>query len=212
MLLALSFSFGPAVKAQETKTVNRVKIVTVDEKGEKVVIDTTVADLKDLKGIGLGEGKSWTFISDEGKTIIATDKDGKNLSWTIVKSEGDSIGGKHGVKIVSGKDIHFYIDEDTDIDHEGAAFVKTMKKDGSRMIIKVDEDGNEAVWHLPDNDEIEGDEKHIIIKSADGEDVFKIKGDAVITIKDGKIDVVSGEGDKKEVIKETEKTVKKKKN
>lgn len=198
------------MKAQEKKTVTRVKIVTVDDKGEKVVIDTTVADFKDLKDIGFGEGKGLVYISAEGETIVATDEDGKNLSWTIATTEGDSIGEKHGFKIIRGKDLHLHVGEESDLDHEGSFFVKVMNKGDDKILLMVDEDDHDVAWHAIDKEEIEGDEKHIIIKSADGEDIFRIKGDAVITIKDGKVNVVSGEGDEKEVIKETEKIIKKK--
>ena len=60
----------------------------------------------------------------------------------------------------------------------------TMDKKGNKYINKVD-----VIKESP----LEENEKHIIIIGADGEKHIKIKGDAVISIKEGKVHVEGGE-------------------
>ena len=133
------------------------------------------------------------------------DEDGHGVVvYTI--SEGDTIkkearmyAGKHeNIAWVSAGD-----DEDIQI-HEGKVFIKKGDKDAKTFIISVDESGKEKVKSIGImKDDLDEGEKVIIIRSDEGEEIIKIKGDAVIKIQGNKIKVEKEEKSVKE--KEEEK-------
>ena len=240
----------PPVQAQEKKIEKKIRIVTVDENGKKVVIDTVLTGDMNLQDLNLPEGikiqkkddHSFFVTGDDAKSIyvtidekgdISTEEDedifhikkenvmimkkGKGDTFTIYEtldkdedghevvvytiSEGDTIkkearmyAGKHeNIAWVSAGD-----DEDIHI-HEGKVFIKKGDEDAKAFIISVDESGKEKVKTIGImKGNLDEDEKEIIIRSAEGEEIFKIKGDVVIKIQGDKIKVEKEEKSVKE--------------
>ena len=158
-MLFLFFGFSSHIsnaqeETGEKKIVKRVKIVTIDENGERTVIDTTVTGDTDLETLDLGEGVKWVHSSSTGK------KGEKRESVNIVKKGGGEV-----YTIIS-------IDEDH----------------------KAHKDIHKDMTHFKHHgEEIEEGQSHIIIRSKGEVTDLVIDGDAVITIKDGKVNV---EGEK----------------
>jgi len=263
--LTIVYSLGlllmPNIQAQEDKKIEKkVKIVTVDENGKKVVIDTVLTGDMDLEDLDLPEGikihKKDNYrlyiTDDDAKSIyvtvdekgdISTEEDEdifhikKGNVMILKKGEGDVFtihetidGDKDVHKVIAyticdgdtiKKEVRAYEgkhkniawvsaggDEDIHI-HEGNIFIKKGDKDSVTIMIKVDESGKEKVKTLEImKDDLEDDEKEIIILSAEGEEHIKIKGDAIIKIVDGKVKVEAGEASKeleKKIVKKKQK-------
>lgn len=173
---------GSALVAQEKRVEKRIKIVTVDENGQRVETDTIITADGDKKTIYVGHG-------------------GEKMVWTVIKSDKDHPGehrkgiyiiGKDGDKsfTITGSDSVVWTDDDMEIDEE--------------MFISS---------HLEEPGE---GESIITIRSSDGFETMKIKGDAIITIKDGSVKVENSsakvnESNKGDVISESKEVKKIKK-
>lgn len=223
VLYLFCFLIIPPVQAQEKEIEKKIRIVTVDENGKKVVIDTVLTGDIDLEDLDLPEG---IIIQKKGDhSIIVSDEDTKSIYVTIDKegdisadkdihnvviytiAEGDTIkkearayAGKHeNIAWVSTGDS-----EDIQI-IEGQLFIRKGDKDSKAIIISVDESGKEKVKSIGiSKGHLDEGEKEIIIRSAEGEEIFKIKGDVVIRIEGDKIKV-----EKEEKIVKEKKEVKK---
>lgn len=223
-IISILLLTGYTLDAQEKvekKVEKRVKIVTVDKSGERVEIDTIFTG--DEEGRFLlkdGEEFVWSakkdMSSEAGEASVYILKKGDGEVFTIMSSgDHDSlkwIDEKDGTVIMKGHKIiksavsghgneaHSYVYiTDTDVDnHKIHVSVNDENEHGSRIIMK------------PDAKDLAKDEKIILIISYDGEEEIIIKGDAVITIKDGSLKVENGSGEEKEVkVVKEEKKVKK---
>lgn len=168
------------VKGDGAKTIS----VIIDEEGD----------------ISAEEGEDLFHIKKENVMVMKKGEDGhKVFVYTI--SEGDTVqkvarmyADKHkNIALVSAghdEDIHI---------HEGKVFIKKGDEDAKAFIISVDESGKEKVKTIDIIKEgLDEDEKKIIIRSAGGEEIFKIKGDVVIKIQGDKIKVEKEEKSVKE--------------
>ena len=143
---------APASFAQEEndeKTVKkRIKIVNVDEEGNKVIIDTTLTGDIDLDEFDLGEGIS----------ILEADES----TWTI--EDGNVLIMKKG----DGHKYKFYSNDDNKvIDKEGVIIMKS--DDGNSFsVIEIDEDDIDRMKNIHvdiDEDIIHSKDDHIIMKA-----------------------------------------------
>ena len=256
IIFLFCFLFIPPVQAQEKKIEKKIRIVTVDENGEKVVIDTVLTGDLNLEDLNLPEGikilkkgdHSIIVTGDDAKSIYVTVDEKKDISaeededifhikkenvmimrkgegdtFTIYKtidededghkvvvytiSEGDTI--KKEARMYTGKHQNIaWVSEGDDEDihiHEGKVFIKEGDRDANAIIISIDESGKETVKKIGImKGDLDEGEKEIIIRSAEGEEVFKIKGDVVIKIQGDKIKVEKEEkivNEKKEIKK-----------
>lgn len=230
---------APASFAQEEnieKTVKkRIKVVTVDEKGNKVIIDTTLTGDIDLDELELGEGIS-ILKSDESKWTIEDGnvfimKKGDGHKYKFYSKDDNNVIDKEGVIIVrsddghtfsvveiddddidSMKNIHVEIDEDIIHSKGEHIIMKAGKNSNHTYIVKTDKKGDAELAWVYDGNELEEGQTHIVIRSKNEVQDLLIEGDAVITIKDGKAKM-EGDTIKKDLHQEKgeKKVVKKKK-
>ena len=259
ILYLFCFLFIPPVQAQEKKTEKKIKIVTVDENGKKVVIDTVLTGDMNLEDLDLPEGiiiqkkddHSLIVTGDDTKNIYVTidekgdiltidekgnistkeDEDifqikkgnvmilkkGEGDTFTIYEtsdkdeedhkvvvytiSEGDTI--KKEARMYAGKHENIaWVSEGGDEDihiHDGKVFIEKGDKNTKAFIISVDESGKEKVKNIGImKGSLDEGEKEIIIRSSEGEEIFKIKGDVVIKIQGDKVKVEKEEKNVKE--------------
>jgi hypothetical protein len=170
-------------KETKKKVEKRIKIVKVDESGEKTVIDTTITGDSDIDELQPGEGMIWIMESEddldahkteEGKFIIVTGDGEESFSFY---SKGDKLSGKKG---------GIYMIKEGDMD--------------SFSFVTVDDESKQ----------LEEGQVHITIQTNNDVEDLIIDGDAVITIKDGKVKVDS-EGLKTNINKDVDSKVKNKK-
>lgn len=172
---------GSALVAQEKRVEKRIKIVTVDENGQRIETDTIITEDGDRKTIYVGHG-------------------GEKMVWTVIKSDKDPGEHKKGIYItgndgdrsftITESDSVVWTDDDMEIDEE--LFISS---------------------HLEEPGE---GESIITIRSSGGFETMKIKGDAIITIKDGAVKVENSsakvnESNKGDVISESKEVKKIKK-
>jgi len=216
-LYLFCFLLIPPIQAQEKEIEKKIKIVTVDENGKKVVIDTVLTGDIDLEDLDLPEGI--IIQKKDDHSIIVSDQDAKSIYVTIDKkgdisadkdihkvvvytvAKGDTI--KKEARVYAGKHeniawVSAGDDEDIHI-HEGKVFIRKGDKDARAFIISVDESGKEKVKSIGiSKGHLDEGEKEIIIRSSEGEEIFKIKGDVVIKIQGDKIKVEKEEKSVKE--------------
>lgn len=191
MLLTAPIASGQEENV-EKKVEKRVKIVTVDKDGNKVVLDTTITDETDLSEIYP------EFFKKNNVKIMSKDKTNK---W---KSEDGSV---YIMKSGDGESFSFYSDDKGNIskeknvhiikkgDGETFSIVKVGEGDEDELhevYVTIDDKNKKNVWVSKDQ-EVEDGKVHIIIRSKGEVEEMVIDGDAVITIKDGKVTM---EGDK----------------
>ncbi len=177
--------------------------VTIDEKGDiSAGEDEDIFHVRKENVMIMKKGEGDTFTIYE---TIDKDEDGHGVVvYTI--SEGDTI--KKEARMYAAKHENIaWVSEGDDEDihiHEGKVFIKKGDKDAKAFIISVDESGKEKIKSIGImNDDLDEGEKVIIIRSDEGEEIIKIKGDAVIKIQGNKIKVEKEEKSVKE--KEEEK-------
>lgn len=192
----------------EKKVEKKIKIVTVDESGEKTVIDTIIRDVSDPEIIHIGKGAVWimdtdidhkSFKTKEGEYIvISDDKD----SFSIVTSDEESEGEQIKLKM--------HIDKNHIYTKDGNVIRKSSgNEDHSYMVITSDDGENNHTW-LEKPGKLKDGQAHIVIRTNNEVEDFIIDGDAVITIKDGKVKIDS-EGLKMNADKKGDSRVKKEK-
>lgn len=240
--LLMIFLLSPALLAQEEnvekKIEKRIKIVKVDEDGKKVEFDTIITGDMDLEELEFGEGikvvttttgKDGSWTSKKGNVFIMKSGDGENVHvfskdhnkliekdgvFVVKKGDGESfsiveIDEESGDKM---KNIHISIDEDVVHTKDGHVFMKSSKGEGSSYFITVDEKGDNALTWIEEDEKLKEGQSHIIIRSNGEVQDLIIEGDAVITIKDGRVEM-EGDAIKMDVMKEKgdSKVMKKKK-
>lgn len=221
-------------KEIEKKIEKKIKIITVDESGEKTILDTTITGDSDIEDIHLGKGMKWIVEDDgdpggiktkEGNIIIVTGDDKETFSIftkgdkKVIGEEGSVYvmrkGGKDSYSIISigeeseddKKEIKIQIDENIIYSKDGNIIKKSSGSEGHGYILKVDEDGEKKLEWLEQSVHLKDGQVHIVIHSNSEVEDLIIDGDAVITIKDGKVKVdsdglkmnVKEEGEAKEI-------------
>lgn len=203
-------------KEIEKKIEKRVMIVTVDESGEKTVIDTTILEDSDLEKVLHKDGMVWVGKDDKNMKTIKT-KDGNVFIFSgddkakfSVYSKGDNkaAGEDENVYVIKkgDKDSFSIIsinDEDLAHTKDGNIIMKSSSGKGHSYMVKVSEDGEEAVKWIEKDQKLKEGQVHIVISSNNEVEDLIIDGDAVITIKDGKVKV-DGEGLKMNIKEEGE--------
>lgn len=200
----LCFILMPGLLAQEKKTEKRVKIITVDENGKKVVIDTVLTGDIDLEDLDLPAGIK-IFEKDKRGVIIKGEK-AKNI-FVTVDEKGDIMSDEDEDILHIKKGKVMVIEKDDDDDHE---FIQYIIADGDTIKKKarIYSDKHKSYAWVSAVDDLDDDETEITIRSAHEEEVIKIKGDAVIRIVDGKVKVEAGEAAReveREIIKKKKK-------
>ena len=242
------FLLSPALIAQEEnvekKIEKRVKIVKVDENGKKVEIDTVLSGDVDLEEFDFGDGvkvftskgdKATKWTTEEGNVFIMKSGDGENIH--VYSKDHNKVFDEEGVYVIKKGDgktfsimevdeessdkmkkIHVMVDEDVVHTKDGHVIMKTSKGNNHSYVVTIDEKGDKDLTWVEEGDKLKEGQTHIIIKSKGEVQDLIIEGDAVITIKDGKVkmegdaikmDVMKQEGESK-VIKE-KKVIKKEK-
>lgn len=224
-------------KEVEKKIEKRVMIVTVDDSGKKTVIDTTILDDSDLEKLIHKDGMEWTSEDEGGiKTIKTKDGNvfvisGDDKAEFHVYSKGDNKaigedgsvyvikkGDKDSFSIISideedggeEKKMNIFIDENVVHTKDGKLIMKSSSAKGHSYIMKVTDDGEKTVKWIEKDQNLKEGQVHIVISSNNEVEDLIIDGDAVITIKDGKVKVDS-EGLKMNIKEEGEKKVVKEK-
>lgn len=214
LVIILSFFIVPGTSAQEKEVEKRIKIVTVDEDGKKVVIDTILTGDMDLEDLDLLPDNIKVH-SKENHRIYITSDDSEDHEDLIHVKEGNVVIMKKG----EGDVFSIY---STDLSDEGGHKIMTwtivdgdtIKKEAKAYTGKSGSfawvsSGDEKIKTIDlSTNDLEDDEKEIIIYSSDGHEKIKIKGDAVISIVDGRVKIESGEATReveREVIKKKKK-------
>lgn len=233
LLALLSFLIIPASLAQEKESGKRIKIITMDESGEKIIIDTTISVHLNMEDLDLPENLKDIFIHIDGEKIHKFHHEGgEHGSYFYISSDCDD------------KDIHIHKSEKVVMkEYDGDVFtiIETNKDDGDTKLISsytiVDGDtvikeyrtvsvsntGENYVWVSSDDNkekneiniyrssdnDLDDDEKEIIVISSGNKEHIKIKGDAVIRIIDGKVKIEKNEGEEKTVVKKKKESKKK---
>lgn len=197
ILLSVCFSIlamliaAPLVMGQEENTEKkvkkRIKIVTVDKEGNKVELDTTLTDDTDLSEIYP------EFFKENNIKIMSKDNMKKWMS-----EDGNVFIMKSG----EGESISFYTDDEGNIskeqnvhiikkgDGETFSIVKVGEGDEDELheiFVTIDEKGDKNKVWISEDEDLEDGKVHITIRSKGEVDKMVIDGDAVITIKDGKV-------------------------
>lgn len=230
---------APSSFAQEENTEKslkkRVKIVKVDEKGEKVIIDTILTGDMDMEGIeaveGIhikkGDGTTWTI--EDGNVFIM--KKGDRHKYSFYSDDEGEVIEKEGVIVVKTddgktfsvieideddedamKNIMIEIDEDVIHSRGEHIIMKAGKNSNHAFIVASDKKGNKNLEWVSEDDNLKEGQTHIVIRSKNEVQDLIIEGDAVITIKDGEVKM-EGDTIKSDISKEKgdSKVVKKKK-
>jgi uncharacterized Zn ribbon protein len=223
-------------KKIEKKVEKKIKIVTVDESGERIIIDTVIKGGSDHGIIHLGKGAVYVIDSDkdhkdvkteDGRYIIVTGDKDKTLS---IYSKGDkeligedklyiiTKGDKDSFSIVALDEesegdtmkIRMQIDEEVIYAKDGNIVKKSSGSEDHTYLVKAMADGEKKIKWTEKSKQLEDNQVHIIIRSKNELEDLIIDGDAVITIKDGKVKVDS-EGLKMNSKKEGDSNAKKEK-
>lgn len=175
-------------KEVEKKIERKIRIVTVDKSGEKTIIDTTITGDSDIEEIQLGKGMKWV-MEDKGHLNGIKTKEGNLIIITGEKSEGEN------------EEMEVHIDENIIYTKDGNIMKKSSGREGHTFIVKVDEDGEKEIEWVEQSTPLKDGQVHIVIHSNNEVEELIIDGDAVITIKDGKV-MVDSEGLKMNVKEE----------
>jgi hypothetical protein len=187
----------------EKKIERRVKIVTIDENGQKVVIDTIYhgdfdeeeliskmgnamvlsIDEKDIS-VESGEGNLFVVKKGDGNVFMVKSKsDNDSMVW-VDKEHGEMDIGTHG-------QTKIFITEDENEAHSHNSVTKSGNEKEIFITVDKSDDSGKKFMMKVDAKELGENERVITIKSADSVEEFIIKGDATITIKDGNLEVES---------------------
>lgn len=183
MIAIVAFIIPVTVTGQENKekeiekTVEkRIKIVAVDNKGEKTIIDTILTGDDDMESILIGKDLEWISEEDIGEKVVKTEE-GNVFVYSTAGDKKFSVYAKGDSKL---------IDKEGDTTHNSFVWAEKPAK-------------------------LKDGQVHIIIHSKNEVEDLLIDGDAVITIKDGKVKV-EGDGLKMNISEEGEaKSIKEKK-
>jgi len=236
MILSTGLIATAQEKNVDKKVEKKIKIVTIDEEGNRIEKDTVL------------KGDATFYVLESGEkgtnsiyTIVESDKDGKagtSKTFTIVKSgeEGNS-GSKKNVYIMSKdsggtftvkeSDSLVWVGEGNKIITGEEMIVKAGDGEGNGTMVFISKPGDKShsVYIRTDDGKViekevisgihsdlpgEG-ESVIIVRTKDGEEILKIKGDAVITIKDGNVKVENSNIKGNEAVNEEVVKAKKKK-
>ncbi len=210
-IVAMLFT-APFASGQEENVEKRIKIVTVDKEGNKVELDTTLTDDTDLSEIYpeffkennikiMSKDNMKKWMSEDGNVFIMKSGEGESFSF-YTDDEGN---------ISKEKNVHIIKKGDG----ETFSIIKVGEGDEDELhevYVTVDVKGDKNKVWISDDEDLEDGKVHIIIRSKGEVEEMVIDGDAVITIKDGKVTM---EGDKAKLHtkhkKGEEKAVKKKK-
>lgn len=209
-MIILTGSFASAQeKGVEKKAEKKVKIVTIDQDGNRTEKDTILKGDATFHVIESGEGyshKTYTIVKSADSETTGSKKSiyiMKNDGDTFTITESDSM-----VWIGDGpekyKGERMIVKSGTGEGNDAMVFIAKPGEKSHSFYIKTD-DGDfvekEIITGFHSEKPAEG-ETVIILRTSDSEEIMRIKGDAVITIKDGTVKVDNSNEKGKEVIKE----------
>lgn len=217
--IVLTGSFVSAQeKSVEKKTERKVKIVTIDEDGNRIEKDTILkgdVTFHVIESNGDYTHKTYTIVKS-----MDSETPGSKKSYYIMKNDGDSF-------TITESDSMVWVGDGPEIHKGERVIVKSGSgegKDAMVMIAKPGEKSHSVYIKTDDGNIVEKEiitgihsekpgegETVVILRTMDSEEIIKIKGDAVITIKDGTVKVENSNEKGKEVIKEEEVKAPKKK-
>jgi len=233
LLIVIMMFTGSFVSAQEEnvekKVEKKVKIIMIDEEGNKTEKDTVLAGnasfhmtTKDTTGKHHGY---FVVKSDDGSKSELE----KNV-YVMSKSDGNTFTITDSDSMVWVDDMHnmVWVEGESHDISSSKMVVKVGKDEGNKTMIFISEPGEKGKsYYVRTEDGVivqediksgihtempaEG-ESVIIVRTHGSEEIMKIKGDAVITIKDGTVKVENSSNKGKEVVKEEEVKTKKKNN
>ncbi|MCD4769962.1 MAG: hypothetical protein K8R35_07340 [Bacteroidales bacterium] len=138
-MLFLFFGFSSHIsnaqeETGEKKIVKRVKIVTIDENGERTVIDTTVTGDTDLETLDLGEGMKWVH-KDIHKDMTHFEHHGEEIeegqSHIIIRSKGEVTD-----LVIDGDAVITIKDGKVNVEGEKVTIDTTVMKKGEGKVVK----------------------------------------------------------------------------